>query len=62
MNLEDLCIVLTELFVKDIQKIFSEYKNDHSTELRLILIKWLETGEASWKQSMDQSNCGRHEP
>ena len=65
MNLEDLGIVLTELFVvkekwfniglqlsvpvKDLQWIFSEHKNDHSTGLRLMLIKWLEMGEASWK-------------
>jgi hypothetical protein len=51
MNLEDLGIVLTELFgvkekwfniglqlsvpVKDLQQIFSEHKNDHSTGLRL---------------------------
>ena len=65
MNLEDLGIVLTELFVvkekwfniglqlsvpvKDLQWIFSEHKNDHSTGLRLMLVKWLEMGEASWK-------------
>ena len=65
MNLEDLGIVLTELFeirekwfniglqlsvpVKYLQQIFSEHKNDHSTGLRLMLIKWLEMGEASWK-------------
>lgn len=65
MNLEDLGIVLTELFgvrekwfniglqlsvpVKDLQQIFSEHKNDHSTALRLMLVKWLEMGEASWK-------------
>ena len=65
MNLEDLGIVLTELFgvkekwfniglqlsvpVKDLQQIFSEHKNDHSTGLRLMLIRWLEMGEGSWK-------------
>ena len=63
--MEDLGIVLTELFgvrekwfniglqlsvpVKDLQRIFSEHKNDHSTALRLMLVKWLEMGEASWK-------------
>ena len=65
MNLEDLGPALTELFavrekwfniglqlsvpVKELQKIFSEHKNDHSTGLRMMLIKWLEMGEASWK-------------
>ena len=55
MNLEDLGIVLTELFVvkekwfnvglqlsvpvKDLERILSEYKNDHSTGLRLMLVK-----------------------
>ena len=65
MNVEDLCPVLTELFpvkqkwfnigiqlsvpVKELQKIFTDHKNDHSTGLRLMLIKWLETGQADWK-------------
>ena len=65
MNLEDLGPVLTEIFnvrekwfniglqlsipVKELQKIFSDHKNDHSTGLRLMLIKWLEMGDASWK-------------
>ena len=65
MNLEDLGPVLTELFpikqkwfnigiqlsvpVKELQKIFTDHKNDHNTGLRLMLIKWLESGQANWK-------------
>ena len=65
MNLEDLGPVLTELFgvkdkwfnigiqlsvpVKDLQKIFSDHKNDHGTGLRMMLVKWLEMGQGSWK-------------
>ena len=35
--------------VIDLQRIGSEYKNDHSTCLRQVLIKWLERGSASWE-------------
>ena len=35
--------------VKYLQQIFSEHKNDHSTGLRLMPVKWLEMGEVSWK-------------
>ena len=65
LSLDDLGAVLTELFpvrekwhnlglqlkvsVTELLKIEAEYKNDHSTCLRLMLVKWLELGNASWK-------------
>ena len=64
LTLQDLSVVLTELFpvrakwynigleltvsVVDLQRIESEYKNDHSTCLRQMLIRWLEPGNAYW--------------
>ena len=39
--------------VADLQRIESEYKNDHSTCLRQMLIKWLETGSANWGALID---------
>ena len=35
--------------VIDLQRIKYEYKNDHSTCLRQVLIKWLERGSATWE-------------
>ena len=65
LSLNDLGTVLTELHpvrskwyniglqllvpVTDLQRIESEYKNDHGTCLRQMLIKWLEMGTASWE-------------
>ena len=65
LSLDDLGTVLTELHpvrsrwyniglqllvpVTDLQRIESEYKNDHGTCLRQMLIKWLEKGTASWE-------------
>ena len=69
LGLNDLGIVLTELHsarakwyniglellvpVADLQRIESEYKNDHSTCLRQMLIKWLEKGCANWGALID---------
>ena len=39
--------------VPDLQRIESEYKNDHGTCLRHMLIKWLEMGCATWKALVD---------
>ena len=65
LSLNDLGTVLTELHpvrskwyniglqllvpVTDLQRIESEYKNDHGTCLRQMLIKWLEMGTATWE-------------
>ena len=65
LSLNDLGTVLTELHpvrsrwyniglqllvpMTDLQRIESEYKNDHGTCLRQMLIKWLEMGTASWE-------------
>ena len=65
LNIGDLGVVLNELYpargkwfnlglqlgvpVADLQKIESEYKNDHGTCLRQMLIKWLESGKGSWE-------------
>ena len=73
MNLEQLGPVLTELFVvkekwfniglqlsvpvKDLQQIFNEHKSDHGTGLRLMLVKWLESGKASWKSVTKALSC-----
>ena len=35
--------------VSDLQKIESEYKNDHITCLRQMLIIWLESGRGNWE-------------
>lgn len=69
LNVNDLGSVLTELHparakwyniglqlrvsVTDLQRIESEYKNDHSTCLRQMLVKWLETGTATWEAICD---------
>ena len=69
LSLSDLGDVLTELHparakwfniglqlkvsVTDLQRIESEYKNDHSTCLRQMLIKWLEMGSATWEVICD---------
>ena len=69
LSLNDLGTVLTELHsarakwyniglqllvpVADLQRIESEYKNDHSTCLRQMLIKWLEMGSANWGALID---------
>ena len=39
--------------VTDLQHIESEHKNDHSTCLRQMLKKWLESGNASWETLCD---------
>ena len=65
LSVNDLGTVLTELHpvrsrwyniglellvpMTDLQRIESEYKNDHGTCLRQMLIKWLEMGTASWE-------------
>ena len=65
LSLNDLGTILTELHparskwyniglqllvpVPDLQRIESEYKNDHGTCLRQMLIKWLEMGTATWE-------------
>ena len=65
LSVNDLSIVLTELHparskwyniglqllvpVPDLQRIESEYKNDHGTCLRQMLIKWLEMETATWE-------------
>ena len=65
LSLNDLGTVLTELHsarskwyniglellvpVTELQRIESEYKNDHGTCLRQMLIKWLEMGTATWE-------------
>ena len=65
ISINDLGVVLTELYpvrgkwyniglqlqvpVIDLQRIESEYKNDHSTCLRQMLIKLLEMGSATWE-------------
>ena len=65
LGLDDLGAVLNELFscrdkwynlglqllvsVSDLQKIESEYKNDHGTCLRQMLTKWLESGRGNWE-------------
>ena len=65
LSLNDLANVLTELHiaqakwynlglqlkvsVTDLQRIESEYKNDHGTCLRQMLVRWLETGSATWE-------------
>ena len=70
---DDLGIVLMELYpvrdkwyniglqlrvpVVDLQRIESEYKNDHSTCLRQMLIKWLELGRANWKSLCEALQC-----
>jgi hypothetical protein len=64
LSLNDLGTVLTELHsarakwyniglqllvpVTELQRIESEYKNDHGTSLRQMLIRWLEMGAATW--------------
>ena len=69
LGLNDLGTVLTEIHsvrakwyniglqlsvqVADLQRIESEYKNDHGTCLRHMLIKWLEIGCATWKALID---------
>ena len=69
LNLSDLGAVLTELYsirdkwyniglqlkvpVTELQRIESEHKNDHTTCLRLMLTKWLESGCASWRSLCD---------
>ena len=69
LGLNDLGTVLTEIHsvrakwyniglqlsvpVADLQRIESEYKNDHGTCLRHMLIKWLEMGCATWKALID---------
>ena len=73
LTIEDLVAVLTELYpvrgrwyniglqlqlsVADLQRIESEYKHDHGTCLRQMLIKWLETGKASWKSLCEALKC-----
>ena len=65
LRLEDLRVVFTELYtvrgqwynlglqlkvkVQDLQKIETEYKNDHGTCLRQMLTKWLESGRGNWE-------------
>ena len=65
LSLNDLGTILTELHpartgwyniglqlllpVTDLQCIESEYKNDHDSCLRQMLIKWLEMGTATWE-------------
>ena len=69
LTLDDLGLILEEIFpvrdkwyniglqlqvpVKELQRIESEHKNDHTTCLRLMLIKWLELGCASWRSLCD---------
>ena len=43
--------------VVELQRIESEYKNDHSTCLRQMLIKWLGLGQANWKSLCEALQC-----
>ena len=69
LTLEDLRVVLSELHsvkekwyniglqlmvpVAELRRIESEHKGDHTTCLRQMLIKWLESGQANWKSLCD---------
>ena len=69
LTLDDLRLVLTELLpirdrwyniglqllvpVTELRKIELEYKTDHTTCLRKMLIKWLESGHANWRSLCD---------
>ena len=73
LTIDDLGIVLTELYpvrdkwyniglqlnvsVVELQRIESEYKNDHTTCLRQMLIKWLELGRANWRSLCEALQC-----
>ena len=73
LSINDLGVVLTELYpvrakwyniglqllvpVLDLRRIESEYKNDHSTCLRQMLIKWLEMGSANWETMCKALEC-----
>ena len=73
LTIEDLAALLNELYpvrgrwynlglqlqlsVADLQRIESEYKHDHGTCLRQMLIKWLETGKASWESLCEALQC-----